>query len=88
MQKGPHANTDQHAQDIRWEYAPSFMMARSARAHIHLHHNLHGMLTRVEITESALDGCKRENACPEAAHGNTKFRPKLHNKNDHPHLLA
>ena len=88
MQKGPHANTDQPAEDIRLGNATSIMMTRSVRTHIHLHHILHGMLTSVETTESALGGCKQENVCPKIAYGSTKFRPKPHSKSDHPLMLA
>ena len=87
MHKGPHADTDQLAGDIRLGNATSIMMTRSVRTHIHLHHILHGMLTSVETTESALGGCKQESVCPKIAYGNTIFRPTPHNKIDH-HLTS
>ena len=88
MQKGPHANTDQPAEDIRMGNATSIMMTRSVRTHIHLHHILHGMLTSAKTTESALDGCKQESVCPKIVYGSTKFHPKPYSKSDLPLILA
>ena len=88
MQNGLHVNTDQTAKCVNLGNAPLTMRSRSVRVHIHLHHILHGMLTSVKTTESALGGCKQENVCPKIAYGSMKFPPKPHSKSDHPLMLA
>ena len=90
MHKGSHADMDQPAKkkNLRLGNTTSIMMTRIVRTHIHLHHIIHGILTSVKTTESALGGCEQENVCPGIAYGSTKFRLKPHSKSDHPLMLA